>query len=133
MTLHRSDYDQAARYLKYACELLEGQAFGKTVAIREVLQMAAARLSPGDHYVGDAAPEITVPRQVADKVPIADARTEILKAIAANAVSVAESSTFRATRAQSALTITTRSARQSFGSPLCPRLLCSLGLRAGAD
>ncbi len=82
MTLHRSDYDQAARYVKYACELLERQAFGKTITIREVLELAARRLSPGDHYVGDAAAEITVLRQVADKVPIADARTEILKAIA---------------------------------------------------
>jgi hypothetical protein len=82
MTLHRSDYDQAARYLRYACELLERQAFGKTATLREVLQMAARRLSPGDNYVGDAAAEITVLRQVAEKVPIADSRTEILKAIA---------------------------------------------------
>ena len=82
MTPHRSDYDQAARYLEYACELLERQAFGRTVTLREVLQMAARRLSPGDHYVGDAAAEITVLRQVAEKVPIAEARTEILKAIA---------------------------------------------------
>jgi hypothetical protein len=37
----------------------------------------------GDTYVGDAAAEITVLRQVAEKVPITDARTEILKAIAA--------------------------------------------------
>jgi hypothetical protein len=82
MTLHRSDPDQAARYLRYACELLERQAFGKSVTLREVLQMAVRRLSPGDHYVGEAAAEITVLRQAADKVPIADARTEILKAIA---------------------------------------------------
>jgi 3-deoxy-D-manno-octulosonate 8-phosphate phosphatase KdsC-like HAD superfamily phosphatase len=51
-------------------------------SIRDVLQMAARRLSPGDHYVGDAAAEITVLRQVAEKVPIADARAEVLKAIA---------------------------------------------------
>ncbi len=45
--------------------------------------MAVRRLSPGDHYVGgDAAAEITVLRQAAEKAPIADARTEILKAIA---------------------------------------------------
>jgi hypothetical protein len=49
---------------------------------REVLQLAVRRLSPGDHFVGDAAAEITVLRQVADKVPMADARTEILKAVA---------------------------------------------------
>lgn len=82
MTLHRSDYDQAARYLGHACELLERQAFGKTVALREVLQMAARRLSPGDHYAGNAAAEITVLRQVAERAPVADAHAEILKAIA---------------------------------------------------
>jgi hypothetical protein len=82
MTLHRSDYDQAARYLKYACELLERQAFGKTISLRQVLQMAARRLSPGDHYVGEAAAEITVLRQAAEIAPIANARMEILKAIA---------------------------------------------------
>jgi hypothetical protein len=82
MPLHRSDYDQAARYLGYACELLERQAFGKTMATREVLQLAVRRLSPGDHFVGNAAAEITVLRQIADKVSIADARTEILKAVA---------------------------------------------------
>ncbi len=82
MTLRRSDYDQAARYLRYACELLERQAFGKTIALREMLQQVARRLNPGDHYVGEAAAEITVLRQVVDKVPIADARSEILKAVA---------------------------------------------------
>jgi hypothetical protein len=82
MTLRRSDYDQAARYLKYACELLERQAFAQTMAARDVLQLAVRRLSPGDHFVGDAAAEITVLRQIADKVPMADARTEILKAVA---------------------------------------------------
>jgi hypothetical protein len=82
MTLYRSDYDQAARYVRYACELLERQALGKTVTLRAVLQQVAGRLSPGDHYVGDAAAEITVLRQAAEKAPIADARTEILKAIA---------------------------------------------------
>jgi hypothetical protein len=56
--------------------------FGKTLALREVLQMAVRRLSPGDHQLGDAAAEITVLRQVAEKVTIGDARTEILKAIA---------------------------------------------------
>jgi hypothetical protein len=81
LTLHRSDYDQAARYLNYACELLERQAFGKTVTLREVLELAARRLGPGDHCVGDAASEITVLRMVAERVPIADARTEVVKAI----------------------------------------------------
>ena len=82
MTLQRSDYDQAARYLKYACELLETEAFGRTIAVREVLQLAIRRLSPGDHFVGDAAAEITLLLHIANTVPIAPARTEILKAVA---------------------------------------------------
>jgi hypothetical protein len=82
LTLRRSDYDQAARYLQYASELLERQAFGHTMSVRDVLQLAVRRLSPGDSFVGDAAAEITVLRDVADKVPIADARTEIMKAVA---------------------------------------------------
>ena len=82
MTLHRSDLDQAVRYLKYACELLEREAFGKTAAIRKVLELAVRRLGPGDNYVGDVAAEITVLRLAAEKSPVADARTEILKAIA---------------------------------------------------
>jgi hypothetical protein len=82
MTLSRSDLDQAARYLRYACELLKREAFGKTITLRELLELAARRLSPGDNYVGDAAAEITVLRQVAAKVPVAAARTEIIKAIA---------------------------------------------------
>jgi hypothetical protein len=82
MTLSRSDLDQAARYLRYACGLLEREAFGKTMTLREVLDLAARRLSPGDNYAGDAAAEITVLRQVATKVPVAAARMEILKAVA---------------------------------------------------
>jgi hypothetical protein len=50
--------------------------------VRDVLQIAVRKLSPGDHFVGDAAAEITVLRDVANKVPIAEVRTEILKAIA---------------------------------------------------
>jgi hypothetical protein len=38
MTLQRNDYDQAARYLKYASELLERQAPGKTVVLRKILE-----------------------------------------------------------------------------------------------
>lgn len=82
MTLRRSDYDQAARYLDHACELLKRQAPGKCLALRDVLELAARRLSPGDHFVADAAAEITVLRQAAEKVPVADARTEVLKAVA---------------------------------------------------
>jgi hypothetical protein len=82
MTLQRSDYDQAARYLQHACDLMARQAPGKMRATCEVLRLAIRRLSPGDNYAGEAAAEITVLRQVAEKVPIADVRTEILKAIA---------------------------------------------------
>jgi hypothetical protein len=82
MTLRRSDYDQAARYLQHACDLMDRQAPGKMRATCEVLRLAIRRLSPGDHFVGDAAAEITVLRHAADQMPVADARTEILKAVA---------------------------------------------------
>jgi hypothetical protein len=80
--LLRSDYDQAARYLKYACDLLERETPAQTRALRKVLEIAMRRLSPGDHFVGDAAAEITVLRDLADKVLVSNARTEILKAVA---------------------------------------------------
>jgi predicted component of type VI protein secretion system len=82
MTLRRSDYDQAARYLQHACDLMDSQAHGKMRATVEVLRLAIRRLSPGDNFVGDAAAEIAVLRNAADKMPVADARTEILKAVA---------------------------------------------------
>jgi len=80
--LQRSDYDQAARYLQNANELLERAAAAQTRVLRGIIDLAICRLSPGDHFVGDAAAEITVLRQVAERVSIADARTEILKAVA---------------------------------------------------
>ena len=58
------------------------QAPGKKRATSEVLQLAIRRLSPGDHVVGDAAAEMTVLRHAADQMPVADARTAILKAVA---------------------------------------------------
>jgi limonene-1,2-epoxide hydrolase len=82
LNLRRSDYDQAARYLQHACDLLDSRAPGKMRATREVLQLAIRRLSPGDYFVGDAAAEITVLRHAADQMRVADARTEILKAVA---------------------------------------------------
>lgn len=82
LMLQRSDYDQAARYLQHACDLTDPQAPGKMRATIEVLRLTIRRLSPGDHFVGDAAAEITVLRQAAETVPIAYARTEILKAVA---------------------------------------------------
>jgi hypothetical protein len=61
---------------------MESQAPGKMRATCEVLRLAIRRLSPGDHFVGHAAAEITVLRQAAEQVPIADAKAEILKAVA---------------------------------------------------
>jgi hypothetical protein len=80
--LQRSDYDQAARYLQHANELLARDAEAQTRGLRDILDLAIRRLSPGDHFVGDAAAESTVLRQAAERAPIADARTEILKAVA---------------------------------------------------
>ena len=81
MALQRTDYDQAARYLKYACETLERETPAQSRSLRGVLELAIRRLSPGDYFVGDAAAEITVLRDLADKVLVSHARTEILKAV----------------------------------------------------
>jgi hypothetical protein len=77
----RADLDQAARYLRHACELLERRAFHKTAILRKSLHVAARRLGAGYHYIGNAS-EIIVLCQVAERVPVPAARTEILKAIA---------------------------------------------------
>jgi hypothetical protein len=82
MTISQSDLDQAARYLRYAWELLEREAFGEPALLRKTLLVAARRLSQGDHLIGNAAAEITVLSKIAEKVPVAAARTEILKAVA---------------------------------------------------
>jgi hypothetical protein len=81
-TLQRSDYDQAGRYLQRACELMERGAAAQTRGLRGILEQAIRRLSPGDHFVGDAAAEINVLGSLAQKFPIPDARTEVLKAVA---------------------------------------------------
>jgi len=54
---------------------------GQMRSVRQILNLAIRRLSPGDQFVGDAAPEITVLRDRAGKVPLPDPRTEILEAI----------------------------------------------------
>jgi hypothetical protein len=46
MTLPRSDLDQSARYLRYACELPEQEALAKTKTLRELRELAARRLTP---------------------------------------------------------------------------------------
>jgi hypothetical protein len=61
---------------------MDSQAPGRMRSTCDVLRLAIRRLSPGGHFVGDAAAEITVLRRAADQMPIADARTEILKAVA---------------------------------------------------
>jgi hypothetical protein len=49
-------------------------------ASRGVLDLAVRRLSPGEFYVGNAAAEITVLREIAGKVD-GQTRTDILKAV----------------------------------------------------
>lgn len=41
---------------------MKAQAPGKMRTTCDILQLAIRRLSPGDHFVGDAAAEITVLR-----------------------------------------------------------------------
>ena len=78
----RRDMDQAARYLQHARLLLEGQAAGgRTRAIRDLLDLAIRRLSPGDFYAGAAAAEITLLRDTAGKLA-GEARTDVPKAAA---------------------------------------------------
>jgi hypothetical protein len=81
MPLKRSDLDQAVRYLQHARELLEREPSAGMRAIREVLRLSIRRLSPGDFYAGDAAAEITLLRDIGNKVA-AEARTDVLKAVA---------------------------------------------------
>jgi hypothetical protein len=81
MSLKRSDLDQAVRYLEHARELFRREPVTKIRTIRNVLDLAIRRLSPGDFYAGDAAAEITVLTDLARKVT-GEARTDILKAVA---------------------------------------------------
>ena len=62
-------------------ELLGRDPYATPRPIRDLLDRAILRLSPGDHYAGDAAAEITALRGIAGKVA-GDARTDILKAVA---------------------------------------------------
>jgi len=82
LVLSRSDYDHAARYLQHECDFMDTRMPGKMRATCDVLRLAICRLSPGDNFVGDAAAEITVLRHAADQMLVADARTEMLKAVA---------------------------------------------------
>jgi hypothetical protein len=47
VTLQRSDFDQAARYLRCACELLDRDALDKIETLPELLEMVARRLCSG--------------------------------------------------------------------------------------
>jgi len=80
MSLRRSDLDQAVRYLQHARDLLEREPLARMRASRGVLDLAVRRLSPGEFYVGNAAAEITVLREIAGKVD-GQTRTDILKAV----------------------------------------------------
>lgn len=81
MPLKRIDLDQAVRYLQHARALLEAQPGRQVRAIRDLLDLAIRRLTPGDFYAGDAAAEITVLRDIAGKLT-GEARTDVLKAVA---------------------------------------------------
>jgi hypothetical protein len=75
MPLNRGDADQAARYLQHARELLERQPGARTRAIRDVLDLAIRRLSPGDFYAGGATAEIRVLQGSRARLPARLART----------------------------------------------------------
>lgn len=81
MSIKRSDFDQAVRYLQHARELLDREPLARMRASRGALDLAVRRLSPGDCYAGNAAAEITALREVAGKVD-GKTRTDILKAVA---------------------------------------------------
>jgi hypothetical protein len=68
MALKRSDYDQAARYLKRVSELMERDAKALTRILRELLAMAVKRLSSGETAVGDAIAEIALLRTTAKRL-----------------------------------------------------------------
>jgi hypothetical protein len=87
--LQPSDYEQAARYVQGANELMERDTAGQTQVLRRTLDQAIRTLYSDDHCVGDAeqigvlvAATVTVLRAAAAKVPVPDARTEIMKAAA---------------------------------------------------
>jgi hypothetical protein len=48
----RSDFDQAARYVQGALEILDRDAFAHSLAVQDVLNRIVRQLSPGDHFVG---------------------------------------------------------------------------------
>ena len=81
MAVQRADLDRAARYLRRACDLLQRRAFHKTAILRKSLHVAMRRLGAGDYYL-ESASEVTLLCQVAEKVTVPAARTEILKAVA---------------------------------------------------
>ena len=81
MPLERADRDLAMRHLEAAMKHLELRTSPETAAIREVIHLSLRRLSPGDFYAGDAAPEITLLRHCASRTTACGARIEILKAV----------------------------------------------------
>jgi hypothetical protein len=62
---------------------LADQNFLAKSAVLNLVDMCLARLGPGDQKQSNFVPaEITLLRDIANKVPLATARTEILKAVA---------------------------------------------------
>jgi hypothetical protein len=78
MALKRSDYDQAARYLKRVSELMERDAKALTRILRELLAMAVKRLSSGETAVGDAIAEIALLRAGASDAGLRQRQTKAL-------------------------------------------------------
>jgi hypothetical protein len=84
--LHHRDFDQAARYLRYAAELLKREAPDKSAALCKMLEGVAQRLSTGDSYAGDLSAEIELLRAATGRLKTikpggANAQMEILKAV----------------------------------------------------
>ena len=79
--LKQADYDQAVRYVRQALKVLDGQSFVGKGGVLSALKNTIRRLS-GDSHPNGAASEITALIEVASNVPIADAKTEIHKAVA---------------------------------------------------
>ena len=82
MPLFQRDYDQAARYLERAREILERTPASKARTIRDALSLAVARLSKGDQLIDNVPAEVTSLTDVSNQITEPEARTEIRKAIA---------------------------------------------------
>jgi hypothetical protein len=89
MPLQRADFDQAARYLQRANQIMERDAAAQTRGLRGILEQAIRTLYADDHYVGDAkhvgvlvAATVTALKAAASNASASESRVEILKAAA---------------------------------------------------